>query len=595
MAFNLSESIGNTNDAMFPSPNKNNANLPSAFGGESNNFAKGVTEGAAQNFYTQSTEPSADTVAKGMGTTKLPKAIANKYALFNFQGFHGNLSTSQTQYYKDQPNNPLMGGGVGANTASVSSIVEFFEGQYPKISYRPADFLYSKYYKKIPVNHLITLRRFPTPIPDNIYNYNVRPQDSESGAVDITQVAGVTAITYLGETAGNKLDDLLKFSFGLNWKDIEGKMESVDTGESGGGYTQQPFYSKLGGMGTAVVDTAKGQTAGGKFRKQNGAGSSTADRLGTTYANFVLGPINVVKDTTIRDTGIKFANDMTLAFEYELKSLSYVNPKIAMLDIISNMLTMTTNNAQFFGGGHRYYGSAGYVASAFGNPNLLRDGNFSGYMGSLVTSVEKGMKNLYGGDGGGFDKNNIIESGLKIGKQLLGNMLGSFLGAEVGGQTGTAATAALISGEPTGDWHITVGNPLNPIVMMGNMICKNTSMTLGAGLGYDDFPMEVKFEIDMSHGKPRDKGDIESMFNAGQGRTYASAANAQDILNLAAVDYATYGSVPIEGTKTTQSTNGAPMGSLDPKTYTGKNVEKGAGNSVAAEYVSNVVSMMTDS
>ena len=594
MAFKYSEQIQSLNDAMFPGPNKNTNALLNSFGGQSNDFAKGVAEKYSNAFYAQSTEPSADTVAAGMATTKLPKALANKYALFNFQGFHGNLSTSQAQYYKDQPKNPLMGGGK-ANTASVSSIVEFFGDKYPKINYKPADFLYSKYYKKIPVNHLITLRRFPTPIPDNIYNYNVRPQESGAGAVDMTQVAGVTAITYLGETAGNKLEDLLKFSFGLKWKDIEGKMEAVDTGDSGGGYTQQPFYSKLGGMGTAIVDVAKGQTAGGKFRAQNGTGSSTADRLGTTYANFVLGPINVVKDTTIRDTGIKFANEMKLTFDYELKSLSYVNPKIAMLDIISNMLTMTTNNAQFFGGGHRYYGSAGYVASAFGNPALLRDGNFSGYMASLVTSVEKGMKTLYGGSGGGFDKNNIIESGLKIGKQLLGNMLGSFLGAEVGGQTGTTATTALISGEPTGDWHITVGNPLNPIVMMGNMICKNTSMTLGAGLGYDDFPMEVKFKIDMSHGKPRDKGDIESMFNAGQGRTYASAANAQDILNLAAVDVHTYGSVPIQGTKTTQSTNGAPVGDVDPKAYTGKAVEKGAGNSVTAAYVSNVVSMMTDS
>ena len=428
MGFNLSEATGNLNDAMFPGPNKNNANLQSAFGGESKDFAKGVADSASQSFYSQLTQPSADTVAKGLSMTPFPKAMANKYALFNFQGFHGNLSTSQAKYYKDQPNNPLMGGDVGANTVSVSSIVEFFEEQYPKIGYRPADFLYSKYYKKIPVNHLITLRRFPTPIPDNIYNYNVRPQDTKTGGVDVTQVAGVTAVTYLGETAGNKLEDLLKFSFGLTWKDLEGKMEAVDTGGAGGGYTQQPFYSKLGGMGTAIVDTAKGQTAGSKFRAQNGAGSSTADRLGTTYANFVLGPINVVKDTTIRDTGIKFANDMKLTFDYELKSLSYVNPKIAMLDIISNMLTMTTNNAQFFGGGHRYYGSAGYVASAFGNPSLLRDGNFSGYMGSLVTSVEKGMKNLYGGAGGGFDKNNIIESGLKIGKQLLGNMLGNFLG-----------------------------------------------------------------------------------------------------------------------------------------------------------------------
>ena len=216
-------------------------------------------------------------------------------------------------------------------------------------------------------------------------------------------------------------------------------------------------------------------------------------------------------------------------------------------------------------------------------------------MGSLVTSIETGAKGLFADENGNFSANNIIDGLKKVGKTMLGNMLGGFLSENVGGQTGTAATVALISGDPTGDWHVTVGNPLNPIVMMGNMICKNTSMTLGAGLGYDDFPMEVKFEIDMSHGKPRDKGDIESMFNAGQGRIYASAQGMDDILNLAGLEVNTYGSVPIPGTQTTQSTNGVPVGEVDPKSYTGKAVEKGAGNSVNAEYVSNVTQMLIDS
>ena len=54
-------------------------------------------------------------------------------------------------------------------------------------------------------------------------------------------------------------------------------------------------------------------------------------------------------------------------------------------------------------------------------------------------------------------------------------------------------------------------------------------MTLGAGLGADDFPMEVKFEVDLKHGKPRDKGDIENMFNSGRGRIYAASATMKKI------------------------------------------------------------------
>ncbi len=389
-------------------------------------------------------------------------------------------------------------------------------------------------------------------------------------------------------------------SFGLNFKELTAEMEAVDTGGSGGGYTQQPFYNKIGGIGKAVADASKGVSSGAKFRAQNGAGSSTSDRLGTTYANFVLGPINVVDKTMIRDRGLKFSNDMKLTFEYELKSLSYINPKIAMIDIISNMLTMTTNNAQFFGGGHRYYGSAGFVGSQFGDINKLRGGDFSGYMGSVVNDVETGMKGLFGDADGNFDSNSIVDGLKNVGKTLLGNMLGGFLGSQVGGQTGTSATKAFISGEPTGDWHVTVGNPLNPIVMMGNMICDNAQMTLGAGLGYDDFPMEVKFELDLKHGKPRDKGDIENMFNAGQGRIYASAAGVEDVLNLSGKEVATYGSVPDAGTSNIQANSNAPSpASFNNEQIANVKADRSATgnikNATSGEYVSNLTQMLIDS
>ena len=603
MAFNLSNKIESLNDAMYPQENTANTNLVGPFGGQASGFAKGVADLYSQNFYVNTALPDAGTVANGMSTSPIASSIANKYALFNFQGFYGNLSTAQNSKYIDKPQNELMGGSNATNV-SLPKIINYFDEHYPKIGYKPSDFLYSKYYKRIPVNHLITLRRFPTAIGDNIYQYKVK--DKEGTVADGTQVAGVTAITYLGETAGNTLEELLKMSFGLNYEAITADFESVDTGSAGGGYTQQPFYNKIGGIGRAVADSAKGVSSGAKFRAQNGAGSSTADRLGTTYANFVLGPVNVVDSTMVRKRGLKFANDMKLTFEYELKSLSYVNPKIAMIDIISNMLTMTTNNAQFFGGGHRYYGSSGFVASQFGDISMLRDGNFSGYMGSVVNDVETGMKGLFGDSNGNFDANSILDGLKNVGKTLLGNMLGNFLGKEVGGATGTTATKAFISGEPTGDWHLTVGNPLNPIVMMGNMICDNATMTLGQGLGYDDFPMEAKFEIDLKHGKPRDKGDIENMFNAGQGRIYASAQGVEDVLNLAGKEVSMYGVIPDVGTSSLQpSTNQPSADSFNnelisnvktnsPETASLKNGSDSQDPTTGA-YVSNLTQMLIDS
>jgi hypothetical protein len=594
----FSDKISDLNDAMFPSPDKNTPSLIGAFGGEASGFARGVSELYSNGFYQVGAKPDAFTVAKGMEGNNIPKSIANSYALFNYQGFSGGFTNGSAAGFFDEANNPLMG-GKAAKEVSLPKIITFFDTNYPKISYKPADFLYSKYYKKIPVNHLVTLRRFPTPIPDNIYDLkqSQKPKDKDAEPTPIAETlytAGVTAVTYLGETAGNTLEDLLTMSFGTNWKEIESEMESISSGD--GGYTSQPFYSKIGGIGRALADASKGITSGDKFRKGL---NSTDDRFGTTYANFVIGPVNVVDKTIIRDRGLKFQNDMKLKFEYELKSLSYVNPKIAMIDIMSNMLTMTTNNAQFFGGGHRYYGSAGAIANQFGDIGKLKGGDFSGYMGSVVQDVETGFKGLFGTADGGFDANSVLDGLKNVGKTMLGNMLGGFLSSSVGAVSGTQATKTFISGEPTGNWHVTVGNPLNPIVMMGNMVCDNATMTLGAGLGYDDFPMEVSFELDLKHGKPRDKGDIENMFNAGRGRIYASAAGVEDILNLKGLEVNTYGSTPNAGTSNLQSSSnaGAAPGSLNNDVIQNISSQKNvmATNAGNADYISNLTSMMIDS
>jgi len=590
----LGENANKLNDALFPTnPSKETADRIGVFGGESFGFAHGVDTLFAKNFYVDTAVPDQFGVAVGMNTP-IPRSVFNKYALFNFRGFYGGLTGgSPFADIRDSANNKTMGGENSKNV-SIAKLIEYFNQNYPRIGYTAQDFLYCKYYKQVPVNHLITLRRFPTPVNDNIFDLTATPGSKDpkapapSEAVDATQTAGVTAVTYMGEKAGNKLDDILTMSYGLNYKEVKSEMEDISSGD--GGYTSQPFYSKMGGVGRATADAFKGISSRQKFAAQN---MSTGDKLGTTYANFVIGPVNVIDSTQIRDRGMKFSNDLKLNFEYELKSLNYVNPKIAMIDIISNMLTMTYNNGQFFGGGQRYYGSAGAVASQFGDINKLKQGDFSGYIGSVVTDVETGFKNVFGGGTGEFNLENGIEGLLKVGKTMLGNMLGGFLSDNVGAVSGTQASKALISGEPTGDWHVTVGNPLNPIVTMGNMYCDNSTMTLGHGLGYDDFPMEVKFEIDLKHGKPRDKGDIENMFNAGRGRIYASAQGEEDILNLAGKDIATYGSVKAGNfTKGLSPTQGAQASSA--KNDKISNVKKQKTSDTGA-YISNLVSMTIDS
>ena len=87
----------------------------------------------------------------------------------------------------------------------------------------------------------------------------------------------------------------------------------------------------------------------------------------------------------------------------------------------------------------------------------------------------------------------------------------------------------MLSGYPTGEWHVTVGNPLNPIAMMGNMICDSVKIRLNNVLGPDDFPTELTAEYSMKSARQKHRGDFESMFNRGNGRLYLGKFEISDV------------------------------------------------------------------
>jgi hypothetical protein len=344
-----------------------------------------------------------------------------------------------------------------------------------------------------------------------------------------------TAVTYMGEKTGNKLSDILKFEYGANYEDKEAKVEMMKNVD--GGLAAQ-MKNKLGVSESFMNGTMTTQEAGGrgglvrqaiKFSALTGMrGKSVQEAIAAShrfegneyaqvYGENIYGDVNVINKTKVRSRGLTYSGNFTLNFEYSLKSLKCVNPRIAMMDILSNFLILTGNYGAFWGGETRFYGQRS-IAPQFGDPEKLRNGDFKGYFQSLLSDVKSGFENIStsnGGDGGLWD-------GLK---NLAGGALQGLLGNLFGGNVGVAgmaeAPAALLSGSPTGYWHVTVGNPLDPIAMMGNMAVTKTSVQFNDVLGYDDFPTEIKFTVELEHCMPRDNAAIENMFNGAKGRFYS--------------------------------------------------------------------------
>jgi hypothetical protein len=53
------------------------------------------------------------------------------------------------------------------------------------------------------------------------------------------------------------------------------------------------------------------------------------------------------------------------------------------------------------------------------------------------------------------------------------------------------------------------------------MAVTKTTVQFNDVLGYDDFPTEIKFTVELEHCMPRDNAAIENMFNGAKGRFYS--------------------------------------------------------------------------
>lgn len=284
------------------------------------------------------------------------------------------------------------------------------------------------------------------------------------------------------------------------------------------------------------------------------------------YENRIIGPVNRINKVYKRAVGIKFEQSLTIKCSYIARPIGNVNTKAALLDILANALIIGSANAVFWGGGYRFQikPSLSPWGGDFGRKNALeqlykgkifgKEGGiaaiFHGFTKTLQDSTgnfsSAGLKSLFA-QGAGFVGeifNQTIGSLLGISSDSLLDSLGlSSSDTEKGKSKADAFTDnveklwhnkviqntqypniqnlhAMLLGEPVGDLHLTVGNPLNPIMVIGNLICDNMQVSFGEELGPDDFPLEMNITYTLKHGMARDRAAIESMFNRGAGKIY---------------------------------------------------------------------------
>lgn len=372
--------------------------------------------------------------------------------------------------------------------------------------YDYADFVYLTHYGKIPNNRLITLRRFSQPCQHDIVSTALMP------SAEVSRM-----LTYTDDN-NNSLQSLLSMSFGLNWKELQADFEQANVV----GGSQSGLNGWMGTVAKYLDPKFGGEALYGKDRLQI---NPMHDK------NKVYGPVDSITSTHIRDRGLKFDQEFSITFLYSLKSIDGINAKAAMIDLLSNVLATTYNNAKFWGGA-RYW--IGRKPSKFWNKALEMEAQM------IETGLSGSFTSIFNYFRGQFKNMNAGNESKKETLKTIAGAVSKFAIAKfmnVLGRPSIPVMNSLLVGDPVGEWHLTIGNPLRPIACIGNLLCTGTTIEpVSNALGYDDFPVDWKVTVKLKHAMPLDRAGIEMIFNAGQRRTYwvptkAEFASMQSWLN----------------------------------------------------------------
>lgn len=413
---------------------------------------------------------------------------------------------------------------------TIKELVEASEsGMLGKNIYSYADFMYCKHLGKMSNNYLITLRRFPYPVDDFISSIGVgknrrKKHNSSSNASSIGCM-----VTWMG-TPGNNVTDILKYSISMPFQEKSAQlMESQKDADSGpqgplnaiaaafdSSYRKQYQAGQAGTLVNRYLKGVAGMPLGdppypardwNSFRDQNKA----------------YGPIDRPKITHIRgEDGLKFDQNFTLTFDYELRSYNGINGRQAMLDLLTNILNVTYNTGSFWGGGYR--GGGAHQNNIFANLNIFKtSGGFSNFVNAFAkdaANVGEAARNYVRTN---YGEINSISDFFKVAKQVLNNLGGMLISGVLNtlGRPQKIQAASILTPAPVGLWHVTIGNPHHPIMSVGNMILSNTTIQHYGPLGLDDFPTGLKVTCELKRGKSRDIRDIEKLYMHGNDRIYS--------------------------------------------------------------------------
>lgn len=436
--------------------------------------------------------------------------------------------------------------------------------------YRYIDFMFCRDLGKIPNNHLLTLRKFTRPVGDNI---NTRLPKSDT-PYNFNQSMDVgRLVTWFGN-GDNKLEDIIKYNYAATFKQFDSKIQEVDSHED------DESTGIIGKMVNTINPRYNQAMSQGRTGSHNFISQLGGRYLSTSYTNFGRGgqydrheifgmydhhkvyePKNTIQSTHVYEGKLTFSQEFTIKFSYKLRAYDNINPRAAFLDLIGNILAVTYRSGTFWGGSRMFKGAPpNKVGTAKVNAFLDRTFDTLGGIGNNLLSGNLDIGGTLGSIWGAVKQ--IASDAFNTAKSLaLGNtstkgksplqVIGAIVkhtGLWSGvqgmiknglGRPAVYALDSLLTGDNVGLWHLTIGNPRNPIMSIGNLIIDKSEITQSGPLGLDDFPTDLMVSVSLKHGRPRDSAEIQKMYTKGSGPIYTplGAKAASNFYKLTSTKY----------------------------------------------------------
>lgn len=389
---------------------------------------------------------------------------------------------------------------------STTNILKVLDG-YPSMKLKSSDFVYAHDYGVYPNNRLIVCRRFPSPVKDDLTSVSIEPS--------------VTLLSWFGEDQSP-----IEFDFGEKWKPTNETLKEVlnDFGRDIGikALESAGIGGRLLRLGDAVPLPGITEVLQREVLKKIGI-------IGPNGSILPSGDPNLIMESSRRETvsvedpgsGLTGKIKVKVTCKWEQKFISGVDPTFIYYDILRTILSFGGSNATFYLGTSKVASGVDKLLDRLSvDPfGLIEDfiSNISDALKKLIENVKKFLT-----DGKGIDDRSNLDDVSEFMSfntesiEKVTRSITSFVAYKY--KIRIMGIMNYLTGSPSGPWHVTIGNPMRPILSSGDMITQNVTVKLGPTLSFNDLPSTIECNFELESGRNLGIGEIFGKLSCGQVR-----------------------------------------------------------------------------